>query len=86
MAIFILTSVIHFVLQFIAWGFAPGNTAKDLSHSFISHLWPFLSFPIFWIFKKGGGNFYFWMLFLTNSIIWGLTVSFISVFIKRTRG
>jgi hypothetical protein len=68
----IVISVSYFILQFLAWSFASGNTAVNMDYSFLGRLWPVLSFPIFWIAPKDLSNFLFWLLFCVNSIIWGL--------------
>jgi hypothetical protein len=83
MYVFIIIAVLHCILQFVAWGFASGNTAIDLSHSFVSKWWPVLSFPAFWTFPKDWSNSYFWMVFYTNSIIWGLAGSVILLLIRK---
>ena len=71
-AIFLGTSVTHFALQFIAWSFALGNTAVDLTQSPLSRLWPVLSFPLFRITPEAWSNATFWGIAVGNSFIWGL--------------
>ena len=84
MWIFICVAVSHFILQFIAWSMAPGNTARDMSHLLVSKFWPALSFPIFWIFPGGSSNWYFWGLLSLNSAIWGLAFLAIVALVKRS--
>lgn len=81
----LIVATVHFILQFIAWSFAPGNTARDLSHLFISKWWKVLSFPVFWLPIRDGSNVYFWVLLLTNSIVWGLVASGFFTIFKKCR-
>lgn len=75
---------LHFIMQFLAWSFAPGNTARDLSHLWISKWWSVMSFPTFWMLPQGWdapNEWLFWGAFLLNSIVWGLagTLAFLSI-------
>ena len=68
-------TVLHFTVQFLAWSFAPGNTARDLAHLWISKLWPIVSFPLFRFLPRGWdfwSEWQVWGTFCLNSVLWGL--------------
>ncbi len=82
--VFLVLSISHLILQFFAWSFAPGNTARDLSHTFFGRSWPIVSFPVFWMLPKDFDASFFWVPFVANSIIWGVSGSVVIFLIRKT--
>lgn len=76
--VFILVVVVHFIVQFFAWSFAPGNTAfKQTGLTLTKVFWAVLSFPLVWIVPRGIGDSLGWIILWSNSIIWGAGLTFL---------
>ena len=82
MLLFVSTLCAHLLLQFLAWSSAPGNVPPSASPSIFDRWWPFLSFPVFWVFPKSWSDTLFWAIFCLNSLVWATAVVAIIAMLK----
>lgn len=78
----IVAAIIHYVLQFLAWGFAPGNTVPGVSMPIFSQAWSFLSFPMFWLTPNAIVDKIFSIILVINSMVWGVSFTTIIAAIR----
>jgi len=74
MLVFGIVLCVHLVLQFLAWAAAPGNAVPSALPSIFDRWWPFLSFPVFWVFPKSWSDTWFWSTFVLNSLVWAIAM------------
>jgi hypothetical protein len=79
----VLVSVVHFILQFIAWSYSSGNmaTIAQTQTGLQGISWPILSFPIFWFIPQSVTTEFFWSTLVVNSIVWGGFISGLLMYI-----
>ena len=82
--VFLSVVAVHFAVQFVAWSFAPGNAARDLTGTFFGKpcWWRMLSFPLFWALSENLEG-PFWLLLFINSVLWGTGGAIVFVLLKR---
>ncbi len=71
LVVFVCMLVSHFLIQFVSWSFALGNTAVTGTNIF-NIIWKIMSFPFFYSLPQDWVNRFFWFVFVGNSLAWGL--------------
>jgi hypothetical protein len=83
----IIVAATHFIVQFIAWSYAPGNSAPSIVvHEGLRRTaWMIVSFPVLWV-RYSLIDQYFWALLILNSVVWaGFFWGITALLSKRSR-
>ena len=85
LAVFVVITLIHLFLQFLAWSYTPGNIVPTVQKFPLWQPlgWPVLSFPAFWLVTSHFSTRFFWGVFVLNSLIWGIVVSTLVLFLRK---